>query len=132
MNNLIEETPNKQRTSKSAKKNRRYEFKNGSTLVLFYPRLTEFTKHHKTVTNNSIINHACQQASTVIVWIAKQNRYSIIKGFATDYQIDIMEQKVEELYNAYKKSKWLDKYKPYNVLDYSHIPPNADFISDLT
>lgn len=128
-NELYPDAPKKQRITKDRKK-RSYKYKKNSTLLLFFPRLTEYTKHYKTMMNNSIVSHGCQQASTIIVWIAKQNRYMIIKGYANQYQLDIMEVEVENLYIRYLKSKYLDYYKPWSVLDMSHIPPEAKFTND--
>lgn len=127
---LIPDTPKKQQHSKPIKKNRGYKFKKGSTLVLYFPRLTEYTKHYKTMMNNTLIQMQCQEATNIVVWVGKQNRYSIIKGYVNQYQLDIIEVEVENMVLRYGRSKYLYYYKPYNVLDFSHVPPEAKFVND--
>lgn len=129
MNSTYVETPKKTR-AESKKKKREYRYKNRSTIVLYFSNLSAYTKHFKTMMKNSITEHQCQQASNILVWIAKQNRYIILKGFVTDYQLDMIEVEVENRYLRGKKNVWFEYYKPYDILDFSHIPPDAKYLND--
>lgn len=129
MIDLYPNAPKKQRQIKKRKKEL-YNYKKNSTVILFFPRLTEFTNHSKSAINNTLVDMQCQQATTIICWIAKQNRYYILKGYATDYQLDMYEMIVEERYLKHLKSAYLDKLKPYAILDVSSVPPAANYTTD--
>ena len=129
MNSKYIETPKKAR-AESKKKKREYRYKNRSTLVLYFSNLSAYTKHFKTMMKDSIVEHSCQQASNIIVWIAKQNRYMLYKGFFTDYQLDIIEVMVENRYLTEKRNRWIAHLMPKTVMDVSHIPPAANYLND--
>lgn len=123
--------PERKQISKSNKKNRCYKYRKGSTIVLFFPRLTEYTDYLNKVLTSPTHKQTLESASNLVVWIAKQNRFSIIKGHLTEHQINQIEQDVSDLYDRYTTNKWLNQYKPFNVLDESHIPPEHEYITDL-
>jgi len=129
MNSTYVETPKKARTE-SKKKKREYRYKNRSTLVLYFSNLSAYTKHFKTVYNRSMVQMQCQEATNVLVWIAKQNRYMILKGYFTPYQLDIIEVEVENRYLRGKKNAWIDYYNPTPIMDMSHVPPTAEYVND--
>lgn len=125
---MIVDTPNKNEFINKRKK-RRYEFKKGSSLLIYFPRLTEMSDHLEDLTNDSIVRHACQQASNIIIWVAKQNRFKVIKGYFTDYQMDMMEVLVENRYYNGKKNPIKERLMPWALLDVSEVPPKANYVT---
>lgn len=126
---LFPETPKKVR-NESKKKKRTYNYKARSTLVLYFSNLSAYTKHFKTMMDSIIVKYQCQEATNIVIWIAKQNRYMLYKGFFTDYQLDIIEVLVENRYLTEKRNRWIAHLMPETVMDVSHIPPTANYLND--
>lgn len=120
--------PNKQRLESKNKK-RKYKYRKGSTILLYFPNQSSFQKNFKSVMDNIMVNFAIEKASNVIVWIAKQARFKIIKGYLTNYQIDLIEVDMENAYNR-RTLDIVSSFNNYIMFDYSHLPPEAKYLND--
>lgn len=102
--------------------------------MIVYHRLSDYTSEHKDLlqgkgaTGLATINNR----TNVLVYIAKQDRYRIIRGYFTPYQIEEAIKPIREKYEHLVEAdiKELSKHKPYFMADISHIPPNDSFQTD--
>lgn len=104
-----------------------YKFKKNSSQMLFFYNQSDYNQNFKSLKTDPIISHTLDDASNIIVWIAKQNKFRIIKGYFTEYQLDQMELIVDDLYEIRKTNKNIREFKPNVIIDVSHIPPNENY-----
>lgn len=104
-----------------------YKFKKNSSQMLFFYNQSDYNQNFKLLKTDPIISHTLDDASNIIVWIAKQNKFRIIKGYFTEYQLDQMELIVDDLYEIRKTNKNIREFKPNVIIDVSHIPPNENY-----
>lgn len=104
-----------------------YKFKKNSSQMLFFYNQSDYNQNFKSLKTDPIISHTLDDASNIIVWIAKQNKLRIIKGYFTEYQLDQMELIVDDLYEIRKTNKNIREFKPNVIIDVSHIPPNENY-----
>lgn len=128
MKSLIKDTPKKQRII-STKKKAKYNYKKGSSIVLYFTNQSDYNNNYKKAINRYMTQFSIEQASNVLVWIAKQNRFKITKGYFTQYQLDIIEVDIEDRYRT-RTNKIMMSFNNCLVLDVSNIPPEAKYVND--
>lgn len=64
------------------------------TLIVIFPRITEWLKRKELIARANIPTHA---VTNVIYWIKKQNRYQIQQGTFDDELLDICEDFVKSI-----------------------------------
>lgn len=121
---------------KTTNKKSQYSFKPHSSIVLVYNRLTDYNTHHSLLMSNQTDDittfSVLREQTNILVYIAKQKRYRIIRGYFTDYQIEQITNEINEHYKDKKEAdlKELSSYRPFYMDDCSHVPPDASFVHD--
>lgn len=105
----------------------KYNYKPKSSIILYFHTITEYNVSYKEAIEEMMVRIDMDNATNVVVWIGKQNRYLPIKGFMTEYQLSQYEPIVQEKFkqrSTYRHDFWKNRIQ---TIDVSHIPPTADF-----
>lgn len=119
----------KKKRIESKNKKKYYKYRTGTTIVLYFPNESSYQQNFKSVRDGAMASFAIEKASNVVVWIAKQGRFRVIKGYVTNYQLDLIEVDIENVYNR-PNHKMLIALNNYIMFDYSHLPPEANYVND--